>query len=163
VSATVNDEMSVKPTWRDALAYLLAYVIWIALSALSAILLVMVKSASTPLIAILLLRNPYYRLHTVELRGVVNTFDRTALIILAILWVVYIFWLEERCRGSIQDAREQRMRALLLDEGRSAAETGLQRWNLQLLVPRLRTALLFPAVALGVYVVLQGLSGLLAH
>lgn len=155
--------MPVQPTWRDVLAYLLAYVLWIALSALSAILLLMVKSAGTPLIAILLLRNPYYRLHTVELRGMVNIFDRTALIVLALLWIIYIFWLEERCRGSIRDARTQRMRALLLAGDRPAAETGLQRWNLQLLVPRLRAALLFPAAALAAYLILEGLSRLLVH
>ncbi|MGC8780911.1 MAG: hypothetical protein ACP5UQ_08615 [Anaerolineae bacterium] len=155
--------MPVLSAWRDAIAYALAYALWIALGALSAVLLVLLKSAIVPLIAISLLRDPYYQMHTVELRGMITTFDRATLIVLAILWVVYVFWLEEWLRGSVREAREQRMRARLLGEGEPAAETGLQRWNLHLLPQRMRTALLFPAAALAIYLVLEGLSRLLVR
>ncbi len=83
------------------------------------------------------------------------------MIVLAIFWVVYIFWLEERLRGSIREAREQRIRVRLLGEGEPAAETGLQRWNLHLVPKRVRAALICPVAALAVYLVLEGLFRLL--
>ncbi|MCX7670294.1 MAG: hypothetical protein N2439_09505 [Anaerolineae bacterium] len=98
-----------------------------------------------------------------ELRGMVNTVDRTMLIVLAILWVIYIFWLEEWFRGSIRAAREQRMRARLLNEGQPVLETGWQRWNLHLLLHRVRSAIMVPAVTLVIYLMLLGISWLILH
>lgn len=163
MSVSESNEVLPRLTWRDALAYLLAYALWAAISAGAGVLMLLLRSAITPPLAILLMRNPYYLQHSVELRGMVNSLDRTALIVLAIIWVVYILWLEEWCRGAIKLARERRLRAALSDVGRPATETALQRWSLDLLPRRVGMALLLPAALIVLYLVLQGVFWLLTR
>lgn len=163
MSASINNEMLSRLTWRDTLAYLLAYALWIIYSAVSGVVMLLLRSALTPPLAILLLRNPYFLTHTVELRGMVSALDRTALIIFAIIWVVYMIWLEEWFRGSVKQVRERRLRAALSGEGQPLIETGLQRWSLDLLLRRAAIAALFPAALMVLYFLLQGVFWLLVR
>ena len=97
-----------KLTWRDVLAYLLVYSLWIVISAAAAYALMLLRSAFPVPLTVLLARNPYFHTHTVELRGMVNSFDRLLLIVLAVVWIVFILWVEEYFRASIVKSRERR-------------------------------------------------------
>lgn len=163
MSASTHDEALPRLTWRDVLAYLLAYALWIIVSLATGVIALLMRSAITPPIALILLRNPYYFTHSTELRGVVTSLDRAALIALAIIWIVYIIWLEEWLRSSIQQTRQRRWRAVLSAGDQPLIETGLQRWNLDLLVRRAGVALIFPAALIGLYLILQGVIRLLAR
>jgi hypothetical protein len=152
-----------KLTWRDAFAYTLVYVLWAALSAVAAYALMLLRSALPVPLTVLLARNPYFHTHTVELKGIVNSVDRLLLIVLAIVWVVYILWVEEYFRASIAKSRERRAKARFTSEGAPITETGLQRWSLDLFPRRLAIAAAFPAAALVFYLVLDGLMLLLTR
>jgi hypothetical protein len=164
MSASVNNnEILSRLTWRDTLAYLLAYALWIIFIIVSGVLLLLLRGAITPPFAILLFRNPYYLSHTVELGGTVNSVDRLALIVLAIVWVVYILWLEEWFRGAVKQARERRIRAVFSDGEPPPVEAGLQRWSLDLFPRRAAIATIFPIMVMGLYALLQGVLWLLTR
>jgi hypothetical protein len=163
MSASVNNEVQSRLTWRDTLAYLLAYALWIIYSGAAGVIMLLLRSAITPPLTILLLRNPYFLTHTVELRGMVSALDRTALIIFAIVWVVYMIWLEEWFRGSVKQVRDRRLRAALSGAGQPLIETGLQRWSLDLLLRRAALAAIFPAALTLLYFMLQGVLLLLVR
>jgi hypothetical protein len=152
-----------KLTWRDALAYLLVYALWVVLSASAAYVAVLLRSAFPVPLTILLARNPYFHTHTVELRGMINSFDRLLLIVLAVAWIVYILWVEEFFRASVAKSRERRARAHFSSEGAPITETGLQRWSLDLFPRRFAIAAAFPVAALILYLVLDGLMLLVAR
>jgi hypothetical protein len=147
-----------KLTWRDALAYLLVYTLWAAVSAAAAYALVMLRSAFPVPLTILLARNPYFHTHTVELKGMINSFDRLLLIVLAVAWIVFILWVEEYFRMSIAQSRERRARARIAADGAPITETGLQRWSLDLFPRRLAIAAAFPIGALVLYGIIEGLT-----
>jgi hypothetical protein len=151
------DDTVYRTTWREALAYLLAYALWIVLSAATGLALLMLRSAVSPLMTVLLARNTYYQMHVVELGGTVNSIDRLFLIVFAIIWLVFMLWMEEYFRTSIVKARERRARAALAEDGKPVAETALQRWSLDLLLRRAAVVALFP---LGVLVLLLLMRGL---
>lgn len=157
------DTYDTRPSWRDSLAYLLAYTLWAVLSGVLGIVLLILRSAVSPLFAVLLARNPYYFTRTVELRGVVNSLDRLFLIVFAIMWVVYLIWAEEYFRTAVAKARERRLRARISPIGESAPETRLQHWSLDLLPRRVAIATAFPAVAMIINLLLQGLFWLLVR
>ena len=161
MSASISNEAHARLTWRDTLAYLLAYSLWIIYSGAAWVLMLLLRSAITPPLTILLLRNPYFFNHTVELRGIVNSLDRAALIIFAVIWVVYMIWLEEWFRGSVKLARERRLRAAFSGAGQPLIETGLQRWSLDLLPRRAAIAAIIPAALTIFYFILRGVFELL--
>ncbi len=163
MSASISNEVLSRLTWRDTLAYLLAYALWIIYSGVTGVVMLLLRSALTPPLAILLLRNPYFLTHTVELRGMVSALDRTALIIFAIVWVVYMIWLEEWFRGSVKQVRERRLRAALSGAGQPLIETGLRRWSLDLLLRRAAIAAIVPAALMVLYFLLQGVFWLLVR
>ena len=152
-----------KLTWRDALAYLLVYSLWIVISAAAAYVLMLLRSAFPVPLTVLLARNPYFHTHTVELRGMVNSFDRLLLIVLAVVWIVFILWVEEYFRASIAKSRERRARARMTADGASVAETGLQRWSLDLFPRRLAIAAAFPVGALVLYALIEGITLLMVR
>lgn len=163
MSASIRNEMSARLTWRDTLAYLLAYVLWIIWSGAAGVLMLVLRGALTPPLTILLLRNPYYLTRTVELRGMVNSLDRAALIIFAIIWVVYLIWLEEWLRGGVKLARERRLRATFSESAQPLVETGLQRWSLDPLLRRTALAAIFPGAIAVLYFILRGIFELLVR
>jgi len=156
MSASITDEVSSKLTWRDILAYLLAYVLWIVYSGAAGVFMLLLRGALTPPLTILLARNPYFFTHTVELRGLISSLDRAALIIFAIIWVIYLIWLEEWLRGSVKQARDRRLRAAFSGADQPLIETGLQRWSLDPLLRRAALAAIFPAVIVILYFVSRG-------
>ena len=97
-----------KLTWRDVLAYLLVYSLWIAISAAALYALMLLRSAFPAPLLVLLARNPYFHTHTVELNGLMNSVDRLLLIVFAIAWIIFILWVEEYFRASIVKSRERR-------------------------------------------------------
>jgi hypothetical protein len=155
--------MSARLTWRDTLAYLLAYALWIIWSGAAGVLMLVLRGALTPPLTILLLRNPYYLAHTVELRGTVNSLDRAALIVFAIIWVIYLIWLEEWLRGGVKLARERRLRATFSESAQPLVETGLQRWSLDPLLRRAALAAIFPGAIAVLYFILRGIFELLVR
>ncbi len=155
------DDTQNRSTWHDILAYLLAYVLWIVLSAAAAIAFLVLRSAVAPLMAVLLARNPYYKTHVVELGGTATSVDRLFLIVFAIIWLVYMLWIEEHFRASIAQARKRRARAALASDSQRVAETGLQRWSLDPLLRRAATVAIFPLVILALFLLLRGLIFLL--
>jgi hypothetical protein len=163
MSASITNEVSARLTWRDTLAYLLAYVLWIIWSGAAGMLMLVLRGALTPPLTILLLRNPYYLAHTVELRGTVNSLDRAALIVFAIIWVVYLIWLEEWLRGGVKLARERRLRATFSEAAQPLIETGLQRWSLDPLLRRAALAAIFPGAITVLYFILRGIFELLVR
>ena len=152
-----------KLTWRDALAYLLVYSLWVVVSAAAAYALVLLRSAFPPPLTILLARNLYFHTHTVELRGMIDSFDRLLLIVLAIVWIIFSLWVEEYFRASIAKSRERRARARIASDGAPVAETGLQRWSLDLFPRRLAIAAAFPAGALVIYALIEGITLLMVR
>jgi len=152
-----------KLTWRDAFAYLLVYTLWAAISAAAAVALMLLRSAFPVPLTILLARNPYFHTHTVELRGMINSFDRLLLIVLAIAWIVFILWVEEYFRASIVKSRERRARERIAADGAPITETGLQRWSLELFPRRLAIAAAFPAGTLVLYALIEGITLLMVR
>lgn len=163
MTASIRNEMSARLTWRDTLAYLLAYALWIIWSGAAGVLMLVLRGALTPPLTILLLRNPYYLAHTVELRGTVNSLDRAALIVFAIIWVIYLIWLEEWLRGGVKLARERRLRATFSESAQPLVETGLQRWSLDPLLRRAALAAIFPGAIAVLYFILRGIFELLVR
>jgi hypothetical protein len=147
-----------KLTWRDALAYLLVYALWAAISAAAAYALMLLRSAFPVPLTVLLARNPYFHTHTVELRGMISSFDRLLLIVLAVVWIVFILWVEEYFRASIVKSRERRAKARFASDGAPITETGLQRWSLDLFPRRLAIAVAFPVGALVLYAIIEGVT-----
>lgn len=163
MSASISNEIQSRLTWRDTLAYLLAYALWIIGSGTAGALMLLLRSPLTLLIAALLARNPYFETHTVELRGMVSALDRLALIVFAIIWVVYMIWLEEWFRGSVKQARERRLRAVFSGADQPLIETGLQRWSLDPLLRRAVRAAIFPGALALLYFIPLGVIELLAR
>ena len=145
-----------KLTWRDTLAYLVVYTLWVAISAIAAYAMMLLRSAFPPPLTILLARNPYFHTHTVELRGMISSFDRLLLIVLAVAWIVFILWVEEYFRASVVKSRERRAKARITAEGGAITETGLQHWSLDLFPRRLAIAASFPVAALVLYTIIEG-------
>jgi len=157
MSASITDEVSSKLTWRDILAYLLAYVLWIVYSGAAGVFMLLLRSPLKLLFEVMLGRNPYFDTHIVELRGMVNSLDRAALIVFAIIWVIYLIWLEEWLRGSVKQARDRRLRAAFSDADQPLIETGLQRWSLDPLLRRAALAAIFPGVLALLYLIPLGI------
>lgn len=155
------DDTQYRTTWREALAYLLAYALWIVLSAAAGVVLLLLRSAITPLTTVLLARNTYYHTHVTELQGTINSIDRLFLIGFAIIWLVFMLWMEEHFRTSIVKARERRARAALAEDGKPVAETALQRWSLDPLLRRAAVVALFPLAVLVLLLLVRGLVLLL--
>jgi hypothetical protein len=152
-----------KLTWRDALAYILVYALWAAISAAAAVALMLLRSAFPPPLTVLLARNPYFHTRTVELNGMITSVDRLVLIVLAVVWIVFILWVEEYFRASIVKSRERRARARIAADGALITETGLQRWSLDLFPRRLAIAAAFPAGALVLYGIIEGITLLMVR
>ena len=155
-----------KLTSADILGYLLAYSLWIILSAVAGVALLLIRSVLAPITVLLLAPNPWYQLHTTELGGVANSVDRFGLVVLAIIWVVYMIYIEEYFRSSIAAVRMRRARAALgggTAGRRSATETRLQRLGLDILARRLPKALLFPLAVFALYFLGQGIIWLIAR
>ncbi len=154
------DTTDVRLTIGDVLRYLLAYGLWILLSAASGLLLLLWREPIKQLTALSLAGNPYYKIHVVEAGGIVNSVDRFGLLVMGIVWVVYIIFAEEYLRGGIASARERRLRASLSPVTTSAAvpESRLRRWELDILAQRLPRLLLFPGILLGVWLLLMAIA-----
>lgn len=163
MSASIRNEMSARLTWRDTLAYLLAYALWIIWSGAAGVLMLLLRSPLTLLFAALLGRNPYFDTHTVELRGMASSLDRAALIVFAIIWVIYLIWLEEWLRGGVKLARDRRLRAAFSESAQPLVETGLQRWSLDPLLRRAALAAIFPGALALLYFVPLGILELLVR
>jgi hypothetical protein len=148
---------------RDLAAYGIVYGAWIAMCAVSAYAMMLLRSAFPAPLVILLARNPYYDTHTVELKGMVNSIDRLVLIVLAIIWVVYILWVEETFRSSVARSRERRAKARMASDSTAHVESGLQRWSLDLFPRRLAIAAAFPVGALVIYGIIEGITWLIVH
>ncbi len=114
-----------KLTWSDVLAYLLVYSLWIIICAAAAYALMLLPSALKVPLTVLLARNPYFLTHTVELKGIVNSVGLLLLIVLAVVWIVFILWVEEYFRASIVKSRERRTRARISADGAPVAKTNL--------------------------------------
>ncbi len=141
-------------SWRDGFTYALAALSWIALSAASALALLILRSAVGPLVIAILYRDSYYQVHYYLLVGKAGVADRVALGILALLWIVYVFLLEDYLRSSISEARAQRAREASV--GASPKEMGLRGRGLEALARRSLLSAAFPAIIFAVYLVLQG-------
>jgi hypothetical protein len=152
-----------KLTWRDVLAYLLVYSLWIAISAAALYALMLLRSAFPAPLLVLLARNPYFHAHTVELNGVMNSIDRLLLIVFAIAWIIFILWVEEYFRASIAKSRERRAKARFSSDHAAVAETGLQRWSLDLFPRRLAIAAAIPVGALVIYALIEGITLLMVR
>ena len=158
------DGFDVKLSWRDVLAYFLAYGLWIALNGIFIVTLFLLRSVFPPVFTVLLARNPYYIGHTVELRGIVNSIYRLVLIGSAIIWVIFLIWTEEYFRTAVAKARERRQRARMTAEDEPLpVETGLRLWSLDLLPRRVAITAIFPASVLVLYLLLEGLFRVLVH
>ncbi len=146
------ETISTRLTIGDVLRYLLAYTLWALLSAASGLFLLLWREPIKQLTALILAGNPYYKTHMVEAGGIINSVDRFGLLIMGIVWVVYIIFAEEYLRGSIASARERRIRISLAPETAPAliSDSRLRRWELDILAQRLPKLLLFPAILLGI-------------
>ena len=157
------DTYDTRSSFRDSLAYVLAYLLWAVLSGILGVVLLMLRGSLSPVFAVILARNPYYLTRTVELRGTVNSLDRLFLIVLAIVWVVYLIWTEEYFRTAVAKVRERRLKARMSPTGETKAETSLQRWSLDLLPRRVAIAAAFPAGTMLVHLLLQGIFWLMVR
>jgi hypothetical protein len=152
-----------KLTWRDVLAYLLIYSLWMAISAAALYALMLLRSAFPAPLLVLLARNPYFHTHTVELNGLMNSVDRLLLIVFAIAWIIFILWVEEYFRASIVKSRERRARARISADGAPITETGLQRWSLDLFPRRLAITAAFPVGVFVLYGIIEGITLLMVR
>ena len=153
-----------KLTWRDGLGYLLAFLAWILLSAVSAMTLVTLRSVLAPLVVAVVAGNPYFRTHTVELTGIANSVDRFGLVILGLVWLVYMLFVEEYLRSSISTDRERRARAALSVETEpQSSQADMRTTSLNTLARRVIKSLIFPAAVLILYLLLQGVIWLIVR
>ena len=147
-----------KPAWRDGLGYALAFLAWAALSAASAWALLAVRSVIGPLTLAIGIRDPAALQRPWEIGARAGTFDRIALVVVGVVWLVYILLLEEYLRSSISDARAQRARAA---SAGAENQPDYNRLGLRTLARRTLTAAAFPAAVLVLYLLLQGVLWLL--
>ena len=147
------------PTWRDGLGYALAFLAWAALSTASALALLAVRSMIGPLTLAIGVRDPAGQQRFWELGGRAGTFDRIALVVVGVVWLVYIMIVEEYLRSSIGDARAQRIRAA--SAGADDNQTDYNQLGLRILARRTLFAAAFPAGVLILYLLLQAVLSLL--
>ena len=147
-----------KSAWRDGLGYALAFLAWVALSAASALALLAVRSVIGPLTLAIGIRDPAGQQRFWELGARAGTFDRIALVVVGVVWLVYLMIVEEYLRSSISNARSQRIRAA---SAGGENQTDYNQLGLRTLAHRTLIAAAFPAAVLILYLVLQGVLWLL--
>jgi hypothetical protein len=148
-----------KFAWRDGLCYLLALLSWVLLSVASAQALLAVHSLIGPLTLAVLVKDPASQQRFWEIGARAGTFDRIALVVVGVVWLVYILLVEEYLRSSIGDARAQRARAA--SAGTLVPEAGFSGRGLDTLAHRTLIAAAFPAAVAILYVLMQGALWLL--
>jgi hypothetical protein len=155
----VNTPMrQVKLTGQEALGYLLAFLGWAALAAGSGLALLTLRSAVAPAVIAVLFENPYYQSRFFRIGGIAGVADGISLGVVGLLWIVYVFLLEDFLRTPVSEARAERIRAA--SAGNPAGSAGV-RPGLVVLARRVIVAAIFPAATIVVYLLLQGVMWLL--
>ena len=147
---------------RDVVCYLAAIIAWVGLSAVSALALQTLRAAIGPLVIAILYRQSYYQTRYFLLSDLASIADRIALVVGGLLWIIFVFLVEDYLRSSISAARTERGRAISGGAAMApAAQVSFKARGLGALARRALIAAIFPAAVFLLYGLLQGVLRLL--
>lgn len=138
------DDITPRLTIGDVIDYLLAYLLWLVIAAVS-------------MVAMLFIRNALNAVWPVisDNRWLLRPIDRFGLVFMGLVWLVFVIFVEQYYRLAITDARYRRLR---LRTRAKASDTALprnpvikflRRLGLDILVRRFVPTLVVPLILLG--------------